>query len=351
MAKSNAGKSEATDVAAEGQGGNDTNFASVFGGTENSQVVSDFNTGFEGTNAVSQIFRDGGGNESGLKKQILLFGIPILLIVAAVTVAFLSGSGDEELPEDPGMGELPPEIGDNPDAPPADGVTPPTDPGAAATTPPADAKAPAATDAKAPGEETLDGALEGEDLPGATTPATATTTAPATTSGPTAVGDSSTYQYNELEGGPTISVAQGATVEVSRNPNFSPVFLTTTVKSSTFRIPNPPPGKIYWREAGSTASHEITITPADPLGISVSVPTTISSGGQVSWSAGGDAAYFRLEFSTDPKFVDLTAVFATRNQSVTVGSVTPGSYHVRVAGFNRKSGRWEHSSSRQVTVQ
>jgi hypothetical protein len=164
------------------------------------------------------------------------------------------------------------------------------------------------------------------------------------------VANSTTYAYNEKSGGPVISVKAGAVIEVSRSEDFSVPYVTGTATNGSFRIPNPPPGNIFWREQGSATANKITVTAPPSLSLSFKAPAQMAAGDSLSWSANGQVAFFRVEFASDPNFENIANVLATAKSSVAVKEVGAGSYHVRLAAFNTTAGRWEYSTPSSVEV-
>lgn len=270
-------------------------------------------SGFGGTNAVSQIFKEGGFAGDEKKKRMIVLGAAIAAVVAclgAVWFLFFNDSSSSETP--------------------------------AATTPVAAAPV-AKTDAveAAAAEDGADDGAEEADSEAVEAPAAA----PATS------GTSSSYAYNEEQGGPVVTVAASAAIEVSRKPDFSVPYVAGHANSAgQFRIPNPPPGKIYWRQQGAQGSNEITVTAPPSLGLSFSAPAEIAAGGSVSWQASGPVSYYRVELSADQSFGSVANVVSTSSQSAALKEVSPGSYFVRVGGLNKASGKWEFSRAASMKV-
>jgi len=300
------------------------------------QGQGEFASGFGGTNAVSQIFKEGGFNGDDTRKKVLIAGGIVAALGALAAVYFLFFQEKTPGAESAATPTANAENANNENA------------NAAAT---AEGEA-AASDEEmlADGEALEEGAEEGAVEEGAVEEGAveAGATAPAA---PAVVGSSGSYTYNEEAGGPVVNAAPGSFIEVSRRADFASMYVTGRVGSSgAFRIPNPPPGRVYWRQQGGGAS-EITVAPPPGLGLQFQAPATLTEGAQVSWSATGAAAFFRLEFSPDQSFVAISHMMSTSQTSAALAGVTAGSYYVRVSGFNKAAGRWEHSSATKVEVQ
>lgn len=303
----------------------DTGFGSggTFGGTSGggssksqSQMGGEFGSGFGGgTNAVSQIFRDNGsGGDDQRRKIMLLLGA--IVGSAALYAGYVFFIEDAQSTEEPIIATTP--------APKAE-----SDVGAK----PADA-ASLESDAAADEEE----GTEEDDGELAEAPAAA----------PSSAGS---YTYSEIGGGPIVQAPAGTPIEASRKQDFSEIYMTgVTDAAGQLRIPNPPPGKVYWRVAGKSEVTEISILPAAPLNLSMSLGSSMSANDTVQWSSNGDAAHFRLEFSSDGSFSNVVYSFSTGKTQLALSGVSPGNYFVRVGGLNVASGRWEFTRGASVEV-
>lgn len=308
MSKENAAKNEQH---AEGS------FGSVFAENDGSAAGrADFQTNFgaEGS-GMNDIFKGSGAGVDERKRKTIM----LAAIGAAVAVC---GGAFFLLTSEPAEDEMQTEIAATPAAAP--------------------------TDVTAPGDDAV--AEEETEEEAGTDAATAAAAPAAETPAATLAGSPSQYKYNEKMGGPVVSVKPGATVEVSTREDFGTLYVAGTAKDGKFRIPNPPPGNIFWREQGSQSFHKIVVTPADKLGLSFSAPANMAANEELSWSANGEAAYYRVEFSADPAFENITNVYATAKTSLKVANIGGGKYHLRLAGFNTASGRWEYSRASAVEV-
>jgi hypothetical protein len=310
-----------------GQQGNNSQFGAGGGG--------DFASGFGGTNAVSQIFKEGGFAGDEKKKRMVIFGALAVVVLAlgGVYLMFSGDSAEEAMLETPVADGAAAAEG-------AEGAEAGAEAGAAA-----EGAAEGAEAAEA-GDVAAEDAAEGEDAAMEAAPAEAPAAAVAMT------GQSSTYDYNEEMGGPMVQAAAGSTIEVARRADFADAYVIGSVGAAgSFRIPNPPPGKVYWRVQGSQSASEITVNPPPGLGVDFTAPASLSEGTQLSWSASGPVAFFRVEFGTDQAFSSVAHVISTSQTSVGVTGVSAGSYFVRLGGLNRASGKWEYSAATSITVQ
>lgn len=308
----------------------DTGFGGgTFGGTSGggspksqAQMGGEFSSGFGGgTNAVSQIFRDGGGGGDDKRRKMMLslgIGVALALLGYGSYVLLFEEEGTSEAPII---------------------ATTPAPKATAKAEDKADAKAAetavAADDSAAEDEEEED--IEGDEEELATE-----SVAPSS---------SGSYTYNEIGGGPIVQAAAGTPIEVSRKQDFSVMYMTGTTNSSgQLRIPNPPPGKVYWRVAGKPEVTEIAIAAAPKLNIAMKVGASIGASETLQWSAEGSAAHFRLEFASDASFANVAHSFSTSKNQVALSGVGPGNYFVRVGGLNVAAGRWEFTRGSSVEV-
>ncbi|NBW82329.1 hypothetical protein EBR21_11300 [bacterium] len=305
----------------------DTGFGGgTFGGTSGggspksqAQMGGEFSSGFGGgTNAVSQIFRDGGGAGDDKRRKLMLsLGI-------GVALALLGYGGYVLLFEEGGSSEAP--------------IV------AATAAPKATAKAEDKAASKATSTTVAeDDAADEEDEESADDEELVSNSVAPSSSG--------SYTYNEIGGGPIVQASPGTPIEVSRKQDFSEMYMTgTTNNAGQLRIPNPPPGKVFWRVAGKSEVTEIAIAPAPKLNIAMKVGASIGSSETLQWSADGNAAHFRLEFASDASFASVSHSFSTNKNQVALSGVNPGNYYVRVGGLNVAAGRWEFTRGSSVEV-
>jgi hypothetical protein len=302
------------------EAGSETGFGSVFndaGGAPASGTEFQTNFGAENT-AMSEIFKSSGAGGDEKKKRLYFLGAAgaaLVLCVGALMYLLEEDGSDVAMNEE------------TPIAAPTNQVKP----AAPATTPD--------VSVADEGEEATD-EVDEETEPSATSDVSA----------PSTVNNITTYAYNEKSGGPVVSAKAGAVIEVSRSADFSVPYVTGTAKNGSFRIPNPPPGDIYWREQGSATASKITVTAPPSLSLSFKAPSQMAAGESLSWTADGQVAFFRVEFSADPNFENIANVLATAKNSIAIKEVGAGKYHVRLAAFNTTAGRWEYSTPSAVEV-
>lgn len=308
-----------------GFGASGGTFGGSVGGAQKSQVPQggEFSTGFGGgTNAVSQIFRDGGmGGDD--KRRNLMLG---LLVGAALVIV---GSAFYFFYYESDTGAESPTVATAP-APSAEGDVAKSDAESKDSATLADTEE---TEESEDGEETEE-LEEAEELVSSITPTSSTE-----------------YTYTEVGGGPVVSATAGTEIEVSRDEAFSVMYMTgTTNKAGQLRIPNPPPGKIFWRISGKEEVTAISISAPAKLNIGMKMGASIGANEAVEWTSTGDAAHFRLEFAGEPTFGSVAYSYATNKKSVTLNGISPGNYFVRLGGLNVASGRWEYTRPSSVEV-
>jgi hypothetical protein len=311
----------------------DTGFGGgTFGGTSGggspksqAQMGGEFSSGFGGgTNAVSQIFRDGGqGGDDKRRKMVmaLLFGVVVVALGYAGYIFFFEGDTSSEAPIV---------------------VTTPAPKSAPSAVTSTDSKAVADAKPTAAAAAATDDALEEEEEEGEEEELAVDTKAP---------GSASTYAYNEMGGGPMVQASPGTAIEVSRKQDFSEMYMTGTVNASgQLRIPNPPPGQIYWRVAGKPEVTEITVTAPPKLNLAMKVGASIGASETLQWSSNGEVAHYRLELSSDANFSSIAHSFSTNKSQLALSGVNPGNYFIRVGGLNVAAGRWEFTRGSAVEV-
>ncbi|NBO38988.1 hypothetical protein EBU99_10440 [bacterium] len=291
----------------------------------------EFSTGFGGgTNAVSQIFRDGGSGGGDDKRRKMM-----MMVMLGAAVALLGGGIYYFIFEESASTTEAPTVAKTP---PPKAVSGDKAKGVAAN--PAEKSKDDASIAEEDGEEDEDGLAdagdEGEEdeLESVMAPSA-----------------SGSYTYNEIGGGPMVSAPEGTAIEVSRNQDFSVMYIAgTTNKAGQLRIPNPPPGKVFWRVAGKSEVNEISIAPAPKLNLGLKLGASVGASETLQWSSSGSAGHYRLEFSSEPNFAAVSHSFSTNKKQVTLSGVSPGNYFVRLGGLNVASGRWEFTRGSSVEV-
>lgn len=306
------------------------------GGAPNSEFGA---SGFGGNSSVSQIFKEGGFGDDGNKKKIIAIVALAVVAIGGAMFFFFGSDGSEDF-----------EIGAPQDGLPVDDFAPTTpDAGAAEGL---DAPAADSVDTGV-GEAGLTAEQEAAYLDEPALPDIEAAAPPAGAgSGAVGVaGNVSSWDYNEELGGPKVTVSPGAMVEVSRRADFATPYVYGPATDGSFRIPNPPPGVVYWREQGSGTVNEIQVNPPPRLSMSFAAPANLNPGETLSWSSAGAAAYYRVEFSTDPNFQNIAAAVSTTGTQAVIDGLGAGTYYVRVGGLNLAAGRFEYSTASSVTVQ
>lgn len=274
------------------------------------EFTSNFGTN---TNAVSQIFKEGGFTSNNRTKLYVLLGV--LLLVGAG--AFWFFTSENTTTEEPPVA-----------------VTKPTD---------------AAKDA-ADEEEADDAAPAEVAKPAPAAPATALTlVAPA---------NGASIGYDETQGSAKFSwQGEGGTIVFSRSSSMKPETMRAAVKGNSFMFNNPWPGTWFWRvEAAGGASEIRSFHVGSPVrrNVALSAPaagaTLAGTGGEVAWQGDSGVAFYRVELSTgdwaNPQFK-----FSTSGTKLQLNAVPAGKFKMRLGAFSEVSGRWEYTQPIDVTVQ
>lgn len=293
------------------------------------EFTSNFGTN---TNAVSQIFKEGGFVSSN-KTKYLLIAAGVLVVLAVVFYFYSSESSTEDSDGDVATAEK---------------VVPKEEPKKVEEAPvaqvPVETKAidqPVAQEAAPPVRESrAEPSYSGDIVLG----------------GPSS---GAALSYDETTGGAefTWRGAPGSKIVFSRSKSMSPQAFSKKVRGSSYAFSHPWPGTWYWRvESGGTTSEtrSFTVSAPERRQITVSQPasggTVAGSGGVVSWQQAERVAFYRVEFSNgswaNPQFR-----FASAGNSVQLQGVTAGPYNMRVGAFSEVSGRWEYTTPVPVTVQ
>mgnify|MGYP006275502303 CR=1 FL=1 len=310
------------------------------------EFTSNFGTN---TNAVSQIFKEGGFASNNKTKSMILGGVLFAVICVALFMYFSSdssestgddvasetdsegGADDAEEQGDATAGETKPEEKEKAEAP------------AAAT-----AAAPAAAPAKA-------------------APAPVATAAPkaqrsfSAGSGPITLGepaDGSSITYDESQGPATFSWTGGSGYIVfSRNSSMSPTVMRVPVSGNSYNFNHPWPGTWYWKvenNSGATEVRSFKVGAPPRRNIAIQAPASGASiagtGGTVSWQGDSKVAYYRVEF-TNGSWANPQYRFASSGNSLQLQGVPAGQFQMRLGAFSEISGRWEYTQPVSVTVQ
>lgn len=318
------------------------------------EFTSNFGTN---TNAVSQIFKEGGFVND--RKRIYIAAGVILVIGVVVFMLFMQGSDDmaideESGSEDIGMVEEDLEGGSE------DAAL--EEPGTKTGEEGKDAKAEAPADGAAPAE----GTAPAESVEStAATDAAAGTAAPAAISGALSVvtpAGGQSRDYDEASEPATFQWEGAAQYLVfSKTADMQTVVRRVDVSSrQDYQFLNPHPGTWHWQlqapDGTVTEPRAFTINAPQRLNLVVGQPAAgggvAGNGGMVSWTAPHTrVAFYRVELSAGGSFAKPDFRFATSGTNVQLNGVTPGTYQLRLGGFSEVSGQWEYSTPINVTVQ
>jgi len=332
--KDNTSKKDDSAISGFGSG-----FGSSFGNQQQPQdSSSQFGNSFGSTNAVSQIFKDASLASEDRKKRFKILGAVTIVALVGVGALLLSTPSTDEFEIGAPMQPLD-------QAPPLESASKEQAPSLESL--PIDS--PSATLPQAPD---MTAETNTPEIPTeASTPSVADSLSVPEIAPQTAPSASGTHKYDERSGGPVIRVKAGEVVEVSRNASFTSLWMTGSSPSGELQIPNPPAGTLFWRVQGETEIQSLEILPPDPLNIQLTTASSLSNGGQISWSSDDGAAFYRVEFASDAQFSDIVTTLSSQGKSVTLQDIPSGSFHVRVKGFSQKSGRWEASRSKNIQIQ
>ncbi len=304
------------------------------------EFTSNFGTN---TNAVSQIFKEGGFVSQNRTKYLIIGGV--VIAVLAIVFFFLTGSdsSEEEFAAEDGAAE--------------EGAAEEGEEGATDTA------------EKEEGKEEEEATATAEEKPAVEEAAAAPVAAAASvpSSGAMASGgpltaaepaDGSTLNYDESQGAATFTwEGGGGHIVFSRSQSMSPPAMRVAVSGNSYAFHHPWPGTWYWKvenSSGATEVRSFKVTPPTRRNVQLSAPgaggTVAGSGGTVSWQGDSKVAYYRVEFSTGSWGAPAHR-FASSGNSVQLNGVAPGAYQMRVGAFSEVSGRWEYTTPVAVTVQ
>ncbi len=170
--------------------------------------------------------------------------------------------------------------------------------------------------------------------------------------------DGATVGYDESQGAAQFSWTGGSGhIVFSRHPTLNPPSMRVFVKGNTYAFQQPWPGKWYWRvenRSGKTDIRSFNVNPPQRRAISLDQPasggTIAGSGGVVSWKGDAKVGFYRVEFSTGG-WANPQHRFASSGNSLQLNGVAPGQYQLRLGAFSEVAGRWEYTSPISVTVQ
>ncbi len=305
------------------------------------EFTSNFGTN---TNAVSQIFKEGGFVGNNRSKYLIAGGVAVVVLAILFFVFTSSSSEDSEetASEDESSEEAVAEDaeGNADESEKAEGEE---------ATAEATEAAPAAAEAAAPAEAPVAAAAV------ASSGASSFSGGKASLSEPM---DGASISYDESQGAATFTWSGGGGYIVfSRSASMSPVVRKVSVSGNSYSFQNPWPGTWYWKvqnSSGSTEVRSFTVTSPQRRNIQVQQPTAggavAGNGGTVSWQGDSKVAYYRVEMSSSG-FANPAHRFSSSGNSVQLQGVAPGQYQMRVGAFSEVSGRWEYTQPQAVTVQ
>lgn len=309
------------------------------------EFTSNFGTN---TNAVSQIFKEGGFVNNSKTKYLIIGGV--LLAVLGIGFYFFTASDDSA---------------------PSDEVAADTD----KTGDDADSDDDKATKDEKPAEKPKDtAAADAAKTAAAAAAATAAAAVPeseAKTKGDAGGGgdgggkvslsdpsDGSSLTYDESQGPAVFSwTGGGGHIVFSRNSSMHPVTMRVAVSGNSYNFNHPWPGTWYWKvenSSGATEVRSFKVSPPPRRNIALSAPaaggSVAGNGGTVNWTGDGKVAYYRVELSTgswaNPQFR-----FSSSGNSLQLQGVQAGPYQMRLGAFSEVAGRWEYTAPVSVTVQ
>ncbi len=293
------------------------------------EFTSNFGTN---TNAVSQIFKDGGFASGNNTRLLVLGGVFLVLVAVAVFFMFSDDGYDDLASTDP------------------DAIVDPLEPVENATNTVAE---PTETEVAGLAEET--GAVEDASI------ATGAEQAAMPTGNVmlTSPVDGDSRAYDETAGPALFSWNGGpGTIVFSRDRGMKSVYMRVPTSGSSYEFHHPYPGTWFWQvETADGVSEVRSFRVEAPLRRNVSLKEPLSggaiagNGGIISWTGDSKVAFYRVEFSADGSWGNPAYRFATSSESVQTQNVNQGQYEMRLGAFSEVAGRWEYTQPVTVTVQ
>ncbi|APJ03431.1 hypothetical protein [Silvanigrella aquatica] len=169
--------------------------------------------------------------------------------------------------------------------------------------------------------------------------------APTESSGPLS------YNYDIQDGGPIVQLPSQKKILVSRDPRFNKIYLNgNSSATGQYRISIPPPGDIYWKEAGKPA-HKITILPPTSSGLRADFPPQMKINDSLTWSATGKVSFYRIEVASDQEFLNRVKVYSTTKTTFPVGNIGLGKWFIRISSLNLQSGTWDSTKVYPINIE
>lgn len=312
-------------------------------------LKGEFNSNFgTNTNAVSQIFKEGGFVGQDRTKYIAI-GAAVLLLLGAGLYYYMSANDDANYEDavpsnDLATNEAPTDEIANGE----DNFASESEEGASES----------ATTESASGESATDTTADTLTADKAASETLATGTGTISLVSPT---NGASRSYDEASEGATFEwqgIDSGFLL-LSRSPNMAPVERRIAVSGNSYSFSNPYPGTWYWRiEDGSGSFSDVfsfSVQTPERINFVIAQPASggsiMGNGGTVSWQGSRRVAYYRVEFSSSGSWATPNYVFSTSGTTLNTQNMTAGSYEMRVGGFSEISGQWEYSQPMSVVVQ
>lgn len=323
-----------------------TNVSQDGGSPFSADLKGDFTSNFGGsnTNAVSQIFKEGGFVGENKTRLIGLLAVGVFVI--ALAYVFL-GSDDDFGDDDFVVAEDEEDFDDLDDIDSDESEDSDLDEESEDTS---------LSDANAGGEEAL-------PVPesGGYADSESSDYLPEATVAPSIVSPADGYLrvYDETMVPPEFiwEGSPGGWLVLSQDASMNPVTVRRRVKGNSHRLRKLLPGTWYWQVrngAGRSGVRSVVITQAPLRELGLSEPTEGGSltgtGGVVTWTGDNKVSYYRVEISSSG-WASPAYRFATTGTQLQVQDVAPGQYQLRVGGFSEVSGRWEYTEPVNISVQ
>lgn len=313
------------------------------------EFTSNFGTN---TNAVSQIFKEGGFVGQNRNRNIIIGAVAVVVVLLLGYFMFFGDDSTDSFPTaDDTAEDAAADVAaeDTVDDAAADTATDETTADEEATTDEAaesTASVDATTDAPAPFKNSVPSSIPSGASFGS---GPATLTEPA---------EGSQINYDESQGPAVFNwTGGGGHIVFSRNQSMNPPALRIRVNGNSYAFHHPWPGTWYWRvenSSGQTEVRSFKVNPPQRRTIALQQPgpggAVAGTGGTVTWQGDAKVAFYRVEV-TNGGWTNPTHRFASSGNSVALNGVAPGQYQMRVGAFSEVSGRWEYTAPVAVTVQ
>ncbi|MFK7872107.1 MAG: hypothetical protein AB8C84_02905 [Oligoflexales bacterium] len=149
----------------------------------------------------------------------------------------------------------------------------------------------------------------------------------------------------------------GGRIAFSRSADMSVIEVEERVRESSHQSRQLSPGQWYWRvenRFGVSDIRSFTILPPMIRNTVLSQPqeggSLAGNGGVVQWTGSSRVAYYRVELSSG-SWANPQYRFSTAGTQLGVEGIQPGQYQLRVGAFSEVSGRFEYTAPIQVSVE